>query len=1583
MKRLLFISLVFLTHLISAQEHEWANSFLAKRQIDFRGIDIDSNGNSYAIGNYYRDSFFADTFAIRANDDANGFISKIDSDGNVKWIRTIYLKNSISNNLNFTNVRVLTNNRILACGDFYAAGNSTQNKVLKISQNDSIVANAILTQSRVTFAILYDSMGNLLNYQKLIDGRSSILSTNGSSDKDKDNNVYIAIGLVRGFIYNGSDSIPYDFGATQSVVLKYSPNLDSLLWIKNITNNVGFYFRKLKIGKDNNLYLPSNILGNSSVEIDSVTYNTSDVGNKGFLIILSPSGDIIHKGFVNQEMNQGDILTDVDAIDTNRIFVLGVVKDTLVRNNIQYFTPSPLPPDVTPHVSQITAFPYIGEISTQSTKWIKLTQKKIATSTTFTTNINGQSILVDRFGYAYAILMNNNNFSVNIGGLTDSINSMSGSYSPYVSAKFDSLGNALWLRAGVVVADMQVDLNSDLIYCGSYGNDSLFLNPFTLPFSQGSSGFIAKITDYSITRGEVSSGPYCAGDTFLVPYTKMGEYDTANFFIAELSDENGNFEGGERELGRIKATEDSTIIGQLPLFQVASSPNYRIRIRSTHPPVQSFFRRDSLRLLIYSRDKANPGPPETVCFGDSFRLNTFGGTAWEWSPNYRMNNPNARSPLIYPDRDTIFRIIISDSSGCGDPDTAFKQIFIRPKVQIQTQNVVNACWGLPVNLAANFTQGDSSQYRWTWFNSDSSLWAPLQSDSFRTKDTFTFNYPQSNDTIRFALVLQDDCQTLKDTALITVRLSPNRISSILSTQDSVICYQSQQNLIADLSGGDSATYQWKWFEVDALGEFNFLKEDSLRFSDTLQVQLRTENKEFQRYALVSNDNCIPFFDTAYLNVNINQHQPQVGILPSDTAICPSTEVELVGQVNNGSALGYAFIWLDETNSIQQSDTGFSPQNFSSIPDFSGGQIERMYRLIAQDLCSPNADTTEVRITPRAPLKAIPNTFDTTVCSGAELSLSASGLGGDSSNYQYQWILNNNIISSDSDVGFIPPIDPSPFTLQLVLTDNCMPQNDTAEVVIRVKPALRGLIVPFDSVQDTISDNWMLSDVEACSGSELRFVAKAFGGDSTNYSFEWLLNDSLIGTDSDVMVRLSNHHPSPSTLHLVSKDGCTVPNDTTSVTINILPPLSVTLRHSKGDTLCSGEESIFFAQATGGDSTNYSFEWLLNDSLIGTDSNVMVRLSNHHPSPSTIQLVLSDGCSSPNDTFVHEIYIRPALALDLAASTPCANPTTNLTANPSGGNPDNYVIQWFDEAENMLGEGLSIEVTPTKLTTYKAILTDGCSADSASTQIQIDLIPSILELTASPTEGCEPLEIEFEINTNYQDSFSGILYISDTDSMILRDLFGRIAIRPNAIRPNGIYTPSFKFISKLGCTVVSQNTPTITVHPKPTASFFFSPEEPDLDNSLVQFRNLSTGANSYIWNISPFGESTDFEPQYNYTDSGFHPVQLIAISDQDCKDTAQGQVYIRTNYRVFIPNAFSPNDDGLNDVFQPSIKGIVSSDFKVFNRWGELVFQSTDNRAWDGTYGGKQAPEGIYMYMLSVVNNFGERQFFKGTVALVR
>jgi len=427
-----------------------------------------------------------------------------------------------------------------------------------------------------------------------------------------------------------------------------------------------------------------------------------------------------------------------------------------------------------------------------------------------------------------------------------------------------------------------------------------------------------------------------------------------------------------------------------------------------------------------------------------------------------------------------------------------------------------------------------------------------------------------------------------------------------------------------------------------------------------------------------------------------------------------------------------------------------------------------------------------------------------------------------------------------------------------------------------------------------------------------------------------------------------------------------------------------------DTLCLGEEITLVTNATGGIDSTYSFAWFATNELgdwelIGSSDTLNFKLSTVNNPPLNTQhlkLILSDGCSSPNDTFTHTFVVRPPLELTLSAATRCANPSSTLTANPSGGKPDNYVVQWLDEDNNPIGSGLTIEVAPTQLTTYRATLTDGCSADTAFAQIQIDLLPSTLTLTANPTEGCEPLEVEFEINTNYSDTFSGILFVSDTDSIALSNLYGRIAIRPAPLA-SGIYTPSFQFISQLGCTAVSQNDPTITVHPKPTASFSFTPEEPDLDNNTVQFRNLSQGATSYLWNISPFGTSTDFEPKFSYTDSGFHPVQLIAISDQDCSDTTEGQVYIRTNYRVFLPNAFSPNGDGLNDIFQPNMRGFSQSVFRIYNRWGELIFQTTDNTGWDGTYRGQPVQEGVYMFTLSVLNLFGERQFFNGTVVLMR
>jgi gliding motility-associated-like protein len=1550
--------LFFFTSLLSAQETQWMfglDGISSGQPVVCRGID----GNIILAKLFNRQSNGSFNFkganitVANSTNAGNLILTSITPDSTLVWTFTT----DVTTNTSINPVDIVTDDHgniyLLISYQATSFGNITFSSNISLSYNRTGRRNAI---------IKFDKNGNPLWAREY--GRTTLDPTDQLIQKISysDGKIYISHHLRGVMEYSGTNQTFIAADDRNQALVAYDTS-SNFLWVKQYgsTSATGAGRRDLKA----NL---SSVYFTTYFDKDYINgTDTLAIGN--YLIQTDTSGSISNYVYVKSDnpLNMGTysgIKFDIDAI-SGSVYLAFPFNDS-----IEILSRKEISNTNTSNKSSFCLLKLNKHLD--SIIWFKCQD----------------SVSQGNLNPIFGLLLENNNlyfagqlFGNNVyydNRLISAGTQLTGA--KLFIAKSDTIGNLLWgfaddnSAANPNRGDIVVDTNGNLYLTGQYRQKIKIFND-SLSNNNINEFFLAKITDYSITRGEVSSGPYCAGDSILIPYTRMGPFEPDNEFIAELSDENGNFDGGQRELGRLKSTEDSTIIGALPLFEVSSSANYRIRIRSTHPPVQSFFRRDSLRLLIYSRDKADPGPTETICLGDSFQLNTFGGTAWHWSPAINMDDSTLRQPTVWPSTNTTYRIVISDSSGCGEPDTAFKTILIRPnpKIDLPSDEYV-VCLREPSQILAYFYDGDTSGYRWSWRFAQG-IWQEFNRDSFRTSTAVDFALTSTTPRSRLlAIILEDGCHPKPDTAFVNVRLSPHRVRSILSTQDSVICYQSQQNLIANISGGDSLTYQWQWFEVDAMGEFSLIKQDSLRFSDTLQVQLRPESKDFQRYALVSNDNCIPFFDTAYFDVNINPHQPQAGILPTDTAICPSTEVELVGQVNNGSALGYAFVWLDEVNNILQTDTGFSPQNFSPTPDFSGGQSERMYRLVAQDLCSPYADTAQTRIIPLEPLQAIPNTFDTTVCSGQELSLSANGLGGVSTQYQYQWLLNDSLISSDSDVMvWFSNHDHSPSTIQLVLTDNCMPQNDTADITVRVKPALQSVILREPQDNNEPHHDFAVQDTTVCSGSELRFFAKALGGDSTNYSYEWLWNDSLIGTTEELV--FTPIHPSPSTLHLITKDGCTVPNDTTSITINILPPLQVSF--TAADTLCLGEELELIAEANGGVDSNYMYQWILNGNIVSeTDSFI---LNGIHPSPSTLQLVLSDGCSSPNDTFVHEIYVRPSLTIDLFASTLCANPTTTLSANPSGGNPDNYLIQWFDEAENMLGEGLSIEVTPTRLTTYRASLSDGCSADTASAQIQIDLIPSILELTASPTEGCEPLPVDFEVNTNYSNTFIyKILFTPSDSSQSLPPTNPPLSFTFS----QGIYTPTLVLSTPLGCDTTITG-PTITIHPKPTASFSFTPEEPDLDNNSVQFRNLSTGANSYVWNISPFGNFTEAEPNVIYTDSGFHPLQLIAISDQDCRDTVQGQVYIRTNYRVYIPNVFSPNGDGKNDLFRPAMRGFAESDLNIYNRWGERLFQSRDNTGWDGTYRGQPVPDGVYMYTLSVLNLYGEKQFFNGTVVLMR
>lgn len=91
-------------------------------------------------------------------------------------------------------------------------------------------------------------------------------------------------------------------------------------------------------------------------------------------------------------------------------------------------------------------------------------------------------------------------------------------------------------------------------------------------------------------------------------------------------------------------------------------------------------------------------------------------------------------------------------------------------------------------------------------------------------------------------------------------------------------------------------------------------------------------------------------------------------------------------------------------------------------------------------------------------------------------------------------------------------------------------------------------------------------------------------------------------------------------------------------------------------------------------------------------------------------------------------------------------------------------------------------------------------------------------------------------------------------------------------------------------------------------------------------------------------------------------------------------------RFFIPNAFSPNHNGRNDIFKPMGKYFKPDRylFQIYNRWGELIFETTDpEQGWDGTFKGVESPVGVYIWVVTVYDMFNDKEYYKGSVLLLR
>jgi gliding motility-associated-like protein len=157
---------------------------------------------------------------------------------------------------------------------------------------------------------------------------------------------------------------------------------------------------------------------------------------------------------------------------------------------------------------------------------------------------------------------------------------------------------------------------------------------------------------------------------------------------------------------------------------------------------------------------------------------------------------------------------------------------------------------------------------------------------------------------------------------------------------------------------------------------------------------------------------------------------------------------------------------------------------------------------------------------------------------------------------------------------------------------------------------------------------------------------------------------------------------------------------------------------------------------------------------------------------------------------------------------------------------------------------------------------------------------------------------------------------------------------------------------------------------------------DTCSGLVHFINRSEGTVSYLWNFTARDTSTKKDPDFTYFDKGQYPVKLLAVSQQGCKDSIVKNVSIDKdfNLKIFIPNVFTPNNDGINNKFVVrGLSGCYDYDLRIYNRWGqEMLHAKGKQLVWDGYYDHKLVAEGEYYYVFQ-----GKKEGqLKGTITVL-
>ncbi|MEX1190304.1 MAG: PKD domain-containing protein [Bacteroidia bacterium] len=998
-----------------------------------------------------------------------------------------------------------------------------------------------------------------------------------------------------------------------------------------------------------------------------------------------------------------------------------------------------------------------------------------------------------------------------------------------------------------------------------------------------------------------------------------------------------------------------------------------------------------------------------VCSGTPFSLtaNSAGtGLTYVWTPAASFNNTSQNPATATITANTTFNVVATDAAGCTGNGSLAVTVLPAPTVNVNaTQNSI--CQGASTTLTAS---GAGPTYTWSPSTGLSSTSGATVTANPSVTTTYTVSSPAS----------AGSCAA---TGSITVTV--NSAPTINAGSDVSVCNGSSTNL----SASGAASYSWS--PILGLGNANSGNTSASPTATTVYTVTGTSAAGcISTDAVTVTVNPLPIANPGLGAANCSGLGAQLNGSGGATYLwSPATGLSSTTIANPIASpavtTNYTLVVTDASGCVSAPSNSVTVTVFQQPPApnitivgtttfCAGGSVQLNAPASAEYLWSNGATTQSinvssagnytVRITdangclsPSSPpvsvtvnaLPAVPvinASGPTTFCDGGSVTLTATGAGNflwDSGQNTAAITVNNsgsyavtltNANGCQSSSSTTTVTELAPLSPPVVVANGSVSFCPGGSVTLQAPGAssyLWSTGATTQSITSSISNSYhvTITDINGCVSPQSADinttlnqtpatpVISAIGNYPICQGETVQLSSSAaaqyLWSNGNITQTVSTTQAGPLSVTITDANGCiSSPSAPFQVSFFPLPPQPI-ISAVGPSTFCSGGSVEL--QAVG----NGTINWNNN----GSGANITITLSGQY----TATVTDANGCESLNSSPIQVNVIPTPQNAAISVNGPtdiCFGDSVLLTSTSA----PQYSWSTGSSAQSIWVYESGIYTVTVGGTT--------CPPDNPVASREVQVRPNPLPIiTASSNRDCLPADISFTMSTEGIGPFSYLWRFGD----------GSTSTQANPTKEYdvaGFYDVTLTLTDVIGCRgqvsekdfieILPKAFPTITIYPKVT-----NDSEP---NILLVSQNQN--ADSLIWDLGILGIYYGDTINITLPDTGIWPVEYTVITAAGCEVSLKDDIRMVEDFTIYVPSGFTPNEDGLNDVFLPIKRGVLSKgyEFAVFNRWGDEVFTSNKlHEGWDG----KDAPIDTYIWRIVARSLLGEDKIVTGSVTIVR